>query len=187
MNPDRALVDAVLARTPGAFETLVREYQGLCWHIIQRIVRNPDDARELCQETMLRVHQSLHQYRHESALKSWIGRIAYSIALRHLERRRITVVDTDTDDDGGALHDSADTVDLEAACGDDENARLLHAAIERLPTVQRAVLTLYHLDELSLAEIADVTGLAAGTIKSHLFRARLRLRDLLAAPLGVSA
>ena len=76
MSEDRALVDAVLANAPGAFERLVREYQGLCWHIIQRMVRHPDDTRELCQEAFLRVHQCLHQYRHESALKSWIGQVA---------------------------------------------------------------------------------------------------------------
>jgi RNA polymerase sigma-70 factor (ECF subfamily) len=59
----RELVEAVLAGRPGAFERLVREYQGLCWHIIVRLVRNPEDARELCQDTFLRVHRCLHQYR----------------------------------------------------------------------------------------------------------------------------
>ena len=98
MSDDRALVDAVLANAPGAFERLVGEYQGLCWHIIQRMVRQPDDTRELCQETFLRVHQCLHQYRHESALKSWIGQVAYSVAKRHLERKRIPLQETSDDD-----------------------------------------------------------------------------------------
>ena len=65
MDDDRSLVTAVLANVPGAFERLVREYQGLCWHIIQRMVRHPEDTRELCQEAFLRVHQCLHQYRFE--------------------------------------------------------------------------------------------------------------------------
>src|SRR6185312_6010060 len=90
---DRELADAVLANRPGAFERLLREYQGLCWHIIQRMGRNPEDARELCQDTFLRVHQCLHQYRGESALKSWIGRVAWTIALRHLQHKRIPLVD----------------------------------------------------------------------------------------------
>ena len=55
-RPDRELVDAVLANRPGAFERLVREHQRLCWHLILRMVRNPEDARELCQDTFLRVH-----------------------------------------------------------------------------------------------------------------------------------
>ena len=172
-SPDRDLVDAVLANRPGAFERLVREHQGLCWHIIQRMVRNPEDARELCQDTFLRVHQCLHQYRYESALKSWIGRVAYTIALRHLQHKRIPLVDHG--------------FDLEAACADEETARHLHAAIEQLPPLQRTLLTLYYLEETSIPEIARITGLASGTIKSHLFRSRLRLRGALEARTGVAA
>jgi RNA polymerase sigma factor (sigma-70 family) len=188
MTAERELVAAVLARAPGAFERLVRDYQGLCWHIILRLVRNPEDARELCQEAFLRVHQSLHQYRHECALKSWIGRVAYTIALRHQERQRVTIVEEPEEAGEDSLLDRiGDDFDLEAACADAESARLLHAAIERLPPAQRSVLSLYHLDELSIPAIAEITGMAAGTIKSHLFRARLRLRDVLASHLGVAA
>ncbi|HTM29580.1 MAG TPA: sigma-70 family RNA polymerase sigma factor [Rhodanobacter sp.] len=186
-SPDRDLVDAVLANRPGAFERLVREYQGLCWHIIQRMVRNPEDARELCQDTFLRVHQCLHQYRHESALKSWIGRVAYTIALRHLQHKRIPLVDDGGTDDESLVERIGDGFDLEAACADEETQRHLHEAIEQLPPLQRTLLTLYYLEETSIPEIARITGLASGTIKSHLFRSRLRLRGALEARTGVAA
>jgi RNA polymerase sigma-70 factor (ECF subfamily) len=180
MDDDRSLVSAVLANVPGAFEQLVREYQGLCWHVIQRMVRHPEDTRELCQEAFLRVHQCLHQYRFDAALKSWIGQVAYSVAKRHLERKRIPLAEPAADADGLSLLDHVgDGFDLEAATADDEIARHLHAAIETLPPLQRMVLTLYHLDELPIAEIAGITGLAEGTIKSHLFRSRKLLRDAL--------
>lgn len=184
---DRALVTAVLGGEPGAFERLVREYQGLCWHIVQRMVRHPEDARELCQETFLRVHQCLHQYRHDAPLKAWIGQVAYSVAKRHLERKRIPVAE-DADDEGTPLHERiADEFDLENAVADDDIARRLHAAIQRLPPLQRTILTLYHLDELPLAQIARITGLAEGTLKSHLFRSRKRLQEWLAPGMGVAA
>jgi RNA polymerase sigma-70 factor (ECF subfamily) len=187
-NPDRELVDAVLANRPGAFERLIREYQGLCWHIVQRMVRNPEDARELCQDTFLRVHQCLHQYRYESALKSWIGRVAYTIALRHLQHKRIPLVEHGDDDDGHALVENiGDGFDLEAACADEETQRHLHEAIESLPPLQRTLLTLYYLEETTIPEIARITGLASGTIKSHLFRSRLRLRGELETRTGVAA
>lgn len=185
---DRALAEAVLAGTPGAFERLIRDYQGLCWHIVYRMVRHPEDARDLCQETFLRVHQCLHQYRGESALKSWIGQVAYSIALRQLQRKRIPLVEPgagDEDDEPSLLENIGDGFDLEAAHADAQSARHLHEAIETLPPLQRTVLTLYHLEEASIPEIAAITGLAAGTIKSHLFRSRLRLRDVLGARSGV--
>ena len=186
---DRALVAAVLAQAPGAFERLVREYQGLCWHIIHRMVRHPDDASELCQEAFLRVHQRLHQFCHESALKSWIGQVAYSVAKRHLERLRIPLAElspVEQEEGLSLLEQIGDGFDLEAACADAQVQGVLNAAIETLPPLQRTLLTLYHLDELPIAEIATVTGLAEGTIKSHLFRTRKRLRELLEAPLGVS-
>ncbi len=185
--PDRALVDAVLASRPGAFERLVREHQVLCWHIIQRMVRNPEDTRELCQDTFLRVHQCLHQYRGESALKSWIGRVAYTIALRHLQHRRIPLVDAHDDEGFPLTENFADDFDLETACADAEIAGHLHEAIEALPPLQRTVLTLYYLEENSIPEIAHITGLASGTIKSHLFRSRLRLREALESRTGVAA
>jgi RNA polymerase sigma factor (sigma-70 family) len=186
-SPDRELVDAVLANRPGAFERLIREYQGLCWHIIYRMVRQPEDARDLCQDTFLRVHQCLHQYRYESALKSWIGRVAYTIALRHLQHKRIALVEnTDDNDDYALVENISDGFDLEAACADEETTQHLHAAIESLPPLQRTLLTLYYLEETTIPEISRITGLACGTIKSHLFRSRLRLRGVLETRTGVA-
>jgi len=180
-EPDeQARVRAVLDRKPGAFEALVRDYQKLCWHIVFRMVGNPDDARDLCQETFLRVHRQLHQFRFECPLKSWIGRVAYSIALRHLERRRAARVISFDGEDEAALESLADeSFDLEAASADEEQAVHLREAVDSLPAVPRMLVTLYHLEELSIAEIASITSMSEGTIKSHLFRARLSLRDSL--------
>ena len=193
MDADRALVEAVLANRAGAFEHLVRDYQGLCWHIIQRMVRHPEDTRELCQEAFLRVHRYLHQYRFDSPLKSWIGQVAYSVAKRHLERKRIALADMHVgggmdEDDGPSLLDNiGDGVDLQDAHAQADDERELHAAIERLPPLQRTILTLYHLEELPIGEIATITGLAEGTIKSHLFRSRKILREFLEPRIGVAA
>lgn len=185
---DRALVAAVLAGTPGAFERLVRDYQGLCWHVIDRMVRHPDDTRELCQDAFLRVHQALHQYRGDSALKSWIAQVAWSVARRHLEKKRIPIAESPVGEDGPSLLDTVgDDFDLEAATADDEVVGLLHAAIGRLPPLQRTLLTLYHLEEMPVGEISRVTGIAEGTIKSHLFRSRKLLRGLLESTMGVFA
>ena len=186
MDADRQLVADVLGQKPGAFERLVRDYQGLCWHIVQRMVRHPEDTRELCQEAFLRIHRNLHQYRFDAPLKSWIGQVAYSVAKRHLERRRIPLVEDDADG-APALDGVADAFDLAGSAESDEAGRHLHAAIEALPPLPRMLLTLHYLDEVPIADIARMTGLAEGTIKSHLFRSRQRLRALLAPRIGVAA
>lgn len=187
-HADRLLVAEVLARQPGAFERLVRQYQGLCWHVVDRMVRHPEDTRELCQEVFLRIHRSLHQYRGDSALKSWIAQVAWSVAVRHLERKRIPVVEPR--DEAGELSPvelAADDHNLEQQASDAEMRHHLHAAIETLPPLQRTLLTLYHLEEMPISEIAGIAGLPEGTIKSHLFRSRKRLRSILESRIGASA
>ncbi|MBD9378766.1 sigma-70 family RNA polymerase sigma factor [Pseudoxanthomonas sp. PXM04] len=185
---DRDLVEAVLAGRRGAFEQLVRTYQGLCWRIVDDIVRHPDDTRELCQEVFLRIHRSLHQYRGDSALKSWVAQVACSVALRHIERKRLPLADIRDDEDGLAPAERvSDGFDLETATADEDMQSHLHAAIDALPPLQRMLLTLYHLEEMPIGDIARSTGLAEGTIKSHLFRSRKRLREILEARIGVPA
>lgn len=187
-DEDKALVDAVLAGDPGAFERLVRLYQNLVWHVVYRMVRHTQDAQDLCQEAFLRVHRYLHQYRSESALKSWVAQVAYSVAKRHLERKRIPIAEAAADADAPAPLDLVqDEFDLEGAYIGHQSSGHLHDAIDCLPPMQRTILTLYHLDELPIAEIASITGLAEGTIKSHLFRSRKQLRDALNDSIGVAA
>lgn len=180
MSTDRELVADVLRGAPGAFERLVEDHTALCWHLLLRMTGNPEDARELCQDTFLRVHQRLPEFRFESALRTWIGRIAYSIGLRHLAR----AAGRPETSGGGVADGLAERV---AAAGDAATeAELAHArallgiGLRSLTPVQRTLVTLYHIDGMSIAEIMQVTGLPSGTIKVYLARARLRLRDALA-------
>lgn len=185
---DRPLVEAVLAKRPGAFERLVEQHQKLAWHIVYRMVQHPEDTRELCQEVFLRVYRQLEQFRFESALSTWIGRVAYSIATRHLQRRRLPLVEADDSDTGEpAMNRIGDDFDLEAAFADAELMAALAGAMTDLPPIQRTLVTLYHLDELGIAEIASITGLPEGTVKNYLFRARLRLRKRLEQLIGEPA
>ena len=188
MSDDQELVSAVLAREAGAFERLVARHQKLVWHLVYRMVQHPEDARELCQDVFFRVHERLNQYRFESALSTWIGRVAFSVATRHLQKKKLPMVEPAADDEGGTAWEGvSDGFDLEAACADNEVMGLLGHAIEKLPAIQRTLVTLYHLEEMSIGDIASVTGLPEGTVKNYLFRARSRLRQLLEVGMGVAA
>lgn len=172
---DRALVEAVLARRPGAFEALVNEHQRLVWHLVYRMIQHPEDTRELSQETFLRVHRQLQRFRFESRLSTWIGRIAYHVALRHLERKRLPLVEPDEDELSPA-EQLADDFDLAAACADENLLAHMHVALESLPPLPRTVLTLYYLEEMSVSDVAAVMDRPEGTVKNDLFRARNQLR-----------
>jgi RNA polymerase sigma-70 factor (ECF subfamily) len=189
MSEDEELVQAVLARAPRAFERLVARHQKLVWHMVYRMVQHPEDARELSQEVFLRVYERLDQYRGESSLSTWIGRVAFSIAGRHLEKKKLPMHEArETEEDAEpAWQQVSDGFDLEAACADHETMQLLQQAIDKLPALQRTLVTLYHLEEMGIGEIAEVAGLPEGTVKNYLFRARAKLRATLESKLGVAA
>lgn len=188
MTDDRTLVEATLARKPGAFERLVLTHQKLVWHLVERMVRHPEDARDLSQEVFLRVHQKLDQYRYESSLATWIGRIAFSIASRHLQRKRLPMDDLNgNDDDDDSVAQVSDGFDLAEACADADLMARVAAEMDALPPLQRTLISLYHLEELGIAEICNITGQPEGTVKNSLFRARRRLRERLEQALGVAA
>ncbi|MCP5476513.1 MAG: sigma-70 family RNA polymerase sigma factor [Rhodanobacteraceae bacterium] len=188
MSTDPLLVQAVLARQPGAFERLVRAHQGLVWHLLERMVRHPEDTRELSQEVFLRVHQKLEQYRFESSLATWIGRIAFSIATRHLQRKRLPMDEAlPGHEDDAALDRVSDAFDLAEACSDADLMACVSRELDALPPLQRTLIELYHFEELGIAEISQITGQPEGTVKNSLFRARRRLRERLELAIGVAA
>lgn len=176
----------MLGQQPRAFSELVQRHQRLVWHLILRMVKNPSDADELAQETFLLVHRKLAQFRGESSLSTWIGQIAFSLATRFLQRKRIPLVEpSDATDD--VLERISDDVDLAASIADGELHAHVAAAMEQLPPIQRTLLTLFHLEEQSVEDAATITGLPVGTVKSYLFRARARLRVALEAHAGAFA
>jgi RNA polymerase sigma-70 factor (ECF subfamily) len=181
MSDDRPLVAAALAQAPGAFATVVERYQKLVWHLVYRMVPDPELTRDLCQEVFLRVHRQLHQFRFDSALGTWIGRIAFNVASRHL-RRRALPMDDEADMTELVLERDGGEFDLEQACADADLLQRMHAAIDTLPPLQRVVIVLHYLEEKGIGEIAAITTMPEGTIKSHLFRARLRLRQRIESP-----
>lgn len=184
---DGEMVARVLAGDREAFRELVRTHQRLVSHVVFRMVRDPRDREEICQDVFVRVYQKLGQFAHESALGTWIARIAYRLSLNHLERRRIPLIDDLGEEEkhaGGVdqLPGSAPSP-LDQAHGA-ELRRFVRARVDELPVSYRTVVTLYHLEEMSVAEIAAVMDLPEGTVKSHLFRARKMLKDTLMASYG---
>lgn len=178
MTDDRQLVAAALTQAPGAFTTLVERHQKLVWHLVYRMVPDTEHTRDLCQEVFLRVHRQLHQFRFDSTLATWIGSIAFSVASRHLRRRQLAL-DDEANLDAIVLERDGGVFDLAEAYADAELLQRMHAAIELLPPLQRVAISLHYLEGQGIGEISEITGMPEGTIKSLLFRARLKLRQQL--------
>ncbi|MDH3891063.1 MAG: sigma-70 family RNA polymerase sigma factor [candidate division Zixibacteria bacterium] len=174
-------IERILAGDHKAFEEFVKEHQRLVSHIVFRMVSNDEDRKDICQDVFLKVHQNLAGFRNESKLSTWVGRVAYNRCLNHLEKKKVPLFE-----DHCAEGSTIDSVIGEAVQPDEytehqDMAMRLRAEIQELPAQYRAIVSLYHLDEMTYKEIGEITKLPEGTVKSYLFRARKLLKERLAA------
>lgn len=173
------IIERVLAGERNAFEELIREYQRLVNHIVYRMIPNRDDREDICQDIFIRVYQNLKDFRADSKLSTWIARIAGNRCLDYLGRKNLPVIEDDFDSAARAVSD--DGISPEEATETGNLSEILEKEINSLPTAYRTVITLYHIDDMSYAEIGDILALPDGTVKSYLFRARKMLRQRLEA------
>lgn len=172
---DRALVNAILGGSNEAFEELVCRHQRLCWAVISQLVDNGEDVRDLCQECFLQVYRYLHTFRFDCSLRAWVARLAYSLACKYLRKKRIDLLTGEEADRLLSEAPSSEATHEESAMSR-EALELVRDNMTVLSRVERAIVGMHYLEEMSISEVSQATGLATGTIKSHLFRSRRKLR-----------
>lgn len=177
---ESALVRQCAARDEAACTELVAEHQRMVVQLAMNLLGDRDEALDLSQDVFLRVFRTIHRFRGQSSLRTWIYRIAINQARnRHRFWRRRHRADQVSLDQHVASHGdflSDGSVTPERAFAQKELASRLQAALDRLPFDQRTAIVLREIDGLSYDEIAFSLGLAVGTVKSRLTRARRALR-----------
>ncbi len=177
---DAALVRRCVAGDQIACSELVGEHQRMVVQLAMNLLGDRDEALDLSQEVFLRVFRTIHSFRGHSSLRTWIYRIAVNQACnRHRFWRRRHRNDQVSLDEHIAVHGdriSGPDVTPERALARKELADQLWAALGRLPFDQRTAVVLREIDGLSYEEIGYSLGVAIGTVKSRLTRARQALR-----------
>jgi len=170
-DPLAELARRAAAGEVAAFEALYRSEHRRLYGVIWRIVGGVDArAEELTQEAFIRAWRALPGFRFESAVSTWLHRLAVNTALMDLRARRDA---EDLESDDGPLE-----LQPGQRCQID-NQIDLQAAIQQLPKRARAVLVLHDIEGLTHEEIGSALSIAAGSCKAHLHRARQHLRRLL--------
>jgi RNA polymerase sigma-70 factor (ECF subfamily) len=164
-----------------AFETLVRQYEKKVYALCRRMCRSEDDAQEAAQDAFLAVWRGIGSYRADAAFSTWLYRLATNACLDLLRREKKRGGDVSLDDEESFLDPVDPAPQPEELAERAETRRAVREALDALPDDYRAVLLLRETEQLSYAEIADATGLELGTVKSRISRARLALRNYLAA------
>jgi len=179
---DQALVSRVVSGDTQAFRLLIRQHERLVAHMVGKLIDNAEDREELCQDVFVKVHQKLSGFTFQSKLSTWIASIAYHHSINHLRKNKIKVSDIPEEDQFTAHFISDDNPEEKLA--DESMDALVIKFIGELPPQYKAVLTLYHLEDMSYPEIGEATGMPEGTVKNYLFRARALVKDKVKKYLG---
>ncbi len=167
-----ALVERARAGDTRAFERLYREHVGRVYGLCLRMTRDPAIAEDCTQETFINAWKALARFETRSSLGTWLHRIAVNATLAKRRKASAVMESTSTDDEGEAI-ESDWTLETPLEVNE------IEAAIEQLPEGARDVLVLHAIYGYSHLEAAEMLGVAEGTCKAQLHRARGLLRDKL--------
>jgi RNA polymerase sigma-70 factor (ECF subfamily) len=168
-----------------AFERMVGLYQRRVFGIAYGIVRNPDDALDLSQETFLRAFCNIRHFKGDSRLYTWLYRITVNVSLDFINKRKRTAT-LEHDDSrlivpdemagwpmGGERHNPVEKLDKK------ELAEVMSRGLEKLSEKHRVALILREVEGLSYEEMAEVLEINVGTVMSRLFHARHNMQRIL--------
>jgi len=181
LQTDLALIERAQRGDRDAVNQLVTKYQARAYQFAYRLTGNPDDASDLVAEAFVRVYTALPRFRRDSQFSTWLFRIVTNCFLD--AKKKTDRKPTDQLEDAWVDVDAKTTiVEQESpveASERGEREEILQRGIEKLPEYQRAMIVMFHIENLSYEDIAAALDLPIGTVKSRLNRARLALREIL--------
>lgn len=187
---EQVLVQQLREGDESAFETLVRDYGPRMLTVARRFLPNPQDAADGVQDAFVSAFQSIHSFKEDSSLATWLHRITLNACLMILRSRgRHGTVPLDEllpqfDKTGHHLRPVAHWDETFARAASNETCAWVRACVDELPEPYRSVLLLRDIEQFDTDESARLLGITAANVKTRLHRARQMLRSLLERPFG---
>ena len=186
VSAETEIIRAAQAGDPDAFERLVRTYDESVLRIALNILRSPEDARDVYQESFLRVYRNLNSFRFDCSFYTWLYRIVTNICLDHLRKRKVRKEESpllETAEGPINRMDSAEEsgphADPERSAYNTQIGGRITSALENLTPRERVVFELRHFQGLRLKGIGEVLGTSEEAAKNCLFRATQKMRSVL--------
>jgi RNA polymerase sigma-70 factor (ECF subfamily) len=174
-SPDGRVLELLRAGDAArAFDCLVEHFEGKVYRLCRAILRNPGEAEDTAQDSLIRIWKALPRFDGRAALSTWIYAITRNRCLTAIERRRDLHSLSDT-----AIELEADAASAVVEKDPEDPLALLRELAEGLPERYRRVLILFYYEERSVSEVAALLGIPEGTVKTDLHRARALLREQL--------
>jgi RNA polymerase sigma-70 factor (ECF subfamily) len=169
-------IDRVKAGDREAFTWIVDTYQTMLYTLCLRMLNNESDAEEAAQDIFVKAYRSINSFQERSRFSTWLYRITYNHCIS-VVRRKLKVIDL-VDEGAGENIQEADISGLDVVSLEDRR-KYLQLALEALGETDAVVVTLFYYEELSLEEIAKVTGLTNNNIRIKLHRSRKKMHQVL--------
>jgi len=157
-----------------AFRVLVERYMKQAYNVAYGFVNDHDDANDIAQESFVRVFQSIGSFRGDAQFSTWLYRIVTNVSLNRTKQRARKMVREERDP--GVLIEAAQN----PFTTEDSDVQMhIERALHQLPTLQRAVVILRHIDGLSTRQVSGILKCSEGTIKTHLYRGLKKMKEKL--------
>jgi RNA polymerase sigma factor (sigma-70 family) len=176
-NEDLYYIESVRKGNVQAFSNLVDKYQKLIYTLALKLLKRPEDAEEMAQDTFVKAFQKLDTYEGKSKFSTWLFSITYNACISELRKRRVEFKSLDdtriSDQDELKMHDYYREVKKE------DQEKYLNLALEKLPEDDQVLVTLYYYENQSMDEISTITGLTVSNIKVKIYRSRKKMYKIL--------
>ena len=176
VRKEKYLIERVQGGDKGSFTVLVDAYGSLVYTVCLRMLTSEAEAEEAAQEVFIKAYRSIGSFQAKSKFTTWLYRISYNHCISEI-RKKVKMIDlVDEFPSDEVNEDELNGLDLISA---DERSRYLQMAIESLAETDAVVVTLFYYEELSLDEIAEVTGLSNSNIRIKLHRSRKKMYQVI--------
>lgn len=180
---DQELITRIRSGDEQAFQALVKSKQALVYNTALGLLQNTEDAEDVTQEVFIKVFEALHQFKGESALSTWIYRVAVTTALEFIRakkrKKRFGFMQPLLGDDNETTIEIPDFHHPGISLDNKEKAAMLFSSIKKLPDNQQVAFVLNKLEGLSYKEIAEVMNTSVSAVESLLHRAKTNLKEIL--------
>lgn len=170
---DNYYIGKIKQGDPSAYAVLVDKYKKLAYNVALQLTENREDAEEVAQDAFVKAYQALDTYKGDSKFSTWLYRIVYNTAISRMRKKKLNTksIDEDYSTSVNVIATQSNVKKMEV----DERKKFINLALERMNGDEKSLLTLFYLEENSVDEVSQVTGLSISNVKVKLHRARKKL------------